>query len=185
MSPLSPEAREAILAILESEDVRALINPEVTSLLTESPNPLFHTQDLWAGLKNFGTFAVDSDRIFIRPGLIDFEAFAGMIGRIGSFYAAYGPADDPALGVLLEGAPRLDLGVDGEVAHALEDALDGRREGDREEGGRALVDAEHDRGGVDPAPHAGASYPAAVAAAAGRARGGSPAAPSMPPQTSS
>jgi hypothetical protein len=86
-------ALDAINTILESEDLRDLVNPEVLELLNNSPDTLFHLQDLWASLQNFGTFAVDSDRIFVRPGFVSFEALAEKFGRIGSFYAGYGAQD--------------------------------------------------------------------------------------------
>ncbi len=83
-------ALEALNTVLASEDLRDLVNPEVLELLDSSPDTLFHLEDLWAALQNFGAFAVDSDRIFVRPGFVSFEALGEKFGRIGSFYAGYG-----------------------------------------------------------------------------------------------
>ena len=90
------EAREALLALLDSEDIRDLINQELVALLTNSPDPEFHVQEVWNMLSGFGSFEANDPRIFVLPGVIDFEALAGKLGRIGSFYAAYGPADGAA-----------------------------------------------------------------------------------------
>jgi hypothetical protein len=86
-------ARTAMLEILASDDLRELINPELVTLVEESPDPEFHIRDILDGVKKLGAFSVDSDRIFIRPGLISFESLADKLGRAGSFYAGYGPAD--------------------------------------------------------------------------------------------
>lgn len=89
-------ARDALMTLLGSEDLRALINPELLALLAQSPDPDYHVKDLWGALSSFGSFSTDSDLIFVRPGLISFEALAARLGRMGSFYAAYGPADADA-----------------------------------------------------------------------------------------
>ena len=90
------QARDALRTILSSDELRALVNPEVLALLSDSPDASFHVDDLYSAVSGFGSFAVDSDRVLIRPGLLSFEAFAEKIGRIGSFYAAFGPADEVA-----------------------------------------------------------------------------------------
>lgn len=90
------EAREALLVILNSEDIQDLVNQELIALLTNSPDPEFHVQEVWGMLSGFGSFKADDPRIFVLPGVLDFHALAGKLGRIGSFYAAYGPADGDA-----------------------------------------------------------------------------------------
>lgn len=90
------EAREALLAVLGSDDIKDLINPELIALLTDSPDPEFHVQEVWGMLSGFGSFEANDPRIFVLPGVIDFRALAGKLGRIGSFYAAYGPEDGAA-----------------------------------------------------------------------------------------
>lgn len=89
-------AQQALLALLRSDDLKSLINPELIELITQSPDPAYHVQDTWSALSSFGSFATDSEMIFLRPGLLSFEALADKIGRIGSFYAAYGPEDAEA-----------------------------------------------------------------------------------------
>lgn len=86
-------AVEALRTILEADDIRALVNPEVIALLTSSPDPAFHARDIVDSLSNAASFSVDDPSVFVRPGIIDFTAFADLLGRIGSFYAALAPAD--------------------------------------------------------------------------------------------
>ena len=90
------EARDALVTIFESEDIRDLINEEVIDLLKNSPDPVYHVKDVWESIQNFGSFTVDSPLVFLRPGILDFDALADKIDRLASFYAAYGPADDAA-----------------------------------------------------------------------------------------
>ena len=95
-------ARTALLEILESDDLRELINPEIITLVAESPDPEFHVRDILDSAKKLGNFSVDSDLIFIRPGLISFESVADKLGRAGSFYAGYGPADNERMAAWLD-----------------------------------------------------------------------------------
>jgi hypothetical protein len=83
----------ALQEVLGSKDLAALINPEVLELLKSSPDPVAHAQDLVAALQMGLAFQVDSEKVFLRPGLIDFAALARKLGRVGSFYAGYGPHD--------------------------------------------------------------------------------------------
>ena len=90
----NPEAaRKALTDLLESEDLRDLINPELVETLANSPDPSFHVDDFVGMAKQFGSFETTDPSILIRPGLVDFEAAAEKLGRVGSFYAAYEPVD--------------------------------------------------------------------------------------------
>lgn len=95
-------ARRAVLDVLESQDLRELINPEIIQLVEQSPDPEFHIRDILESAKKLGNFSVDSDLIFIRPGLISFESVADKLGRAGSFYAGYGPADNERMNAWLD-----------------------------------------------------------------------------------
>lgn len=88
---------EALIAILESDEVLPLINAEVLSLLSESPDPVFHARDIVGALQNAANFNAEDPSIFVRPGLVSFETFARRLGRIGSFFAAYEPVDRSAM----------------------------------------------------------------------------------------
>jgi hypothetical protein len=90
-------AREALLDLLTSDDLGALINDELVELVTSSPDPAFHVRDIVAALASFGAFEVDSTMVFVRPGALDFPALAELLGRIADFYAGYGPLDEVAM----------------------------------------------------------------------------------------
>jgi hypothetical protein len=95
-------AAQALSSVLESSDLRALINPEVTDLLANSTSPEFHVRDIYGSVVALGDFMVDSDRIFIRPGVIDFRSLGRLVGRMASFYAGYEPADAAAMAAFLD-----------------------------------------------------------------------------------
>lgn len=114
------QARDALADILGSDDLRALVNPEVLELLAESPDASYHLQDLWSSISSFGSFAVDSDAILIRPGLLDWGAFAEKIGRVGSFYAGYGPADAEAWQAFFDGCAEQGRGKNWREIAALD-----------------------------------------------------------------
>lgn len=94
-------ARDALVALFESEEIADLINPEALSLITESPDSFFHAQEMYNALVSFGSFAAGDDIILIRPGIINFAGLAEKVGRIGSFYAGYGAADGAAWEALM------------------------------------------------------------------------------------
>lgn len=87
-------AREALLAILESDELGPLVNPELLELLTSSPDPEMHVRDIAGAIGSLGSFAAPTALELVRPGVIDFERFADLIGRIAGFYAGYGSAYD-------------------------------------------------------------------------------------------
>ncbi|MEM9692394.1 MAG: hypothetical protein AAGA56_07605 [Myxococcota bacterium] len=86
-------AREALETILESPDLRDVVNPEMVDLLRNSPNPAYHVRDLVEMAQSFGSFDAVDPSILIRPGLVDFEAAGAKVGRVGSFFAGYEPVD--------------------------------------------------------------------------------------------
>lgn len=108
-----PEAGiEALRALLESPDLRDLINPEVLALIAESPDPVFHARDIVASLAAAASFSVTDETLFVRPGVITFEGVADKLGRVGSFYAGYGPADDDATEAFLAACAEPARGLD-------------------------------------------------------------------------
>lgn len=97
------EAREAMLRVLQSEDLRMLVNPEVLALLQGSPDANFHVKDIWASVASFGSFKVDSAMVLLRPGVLSFDGVTSLIGRIGDFYAGYGfDANDASWSAFLD-----------------------------------------------------------------------------------
>ncbi len=92
----------ALRAILESPELRDLINEEVLEVLAQSPDPVHHARDIIAALQAGLRFEPDGPGVFVRPGIIDFAAFAERVGRIGTFYAAYPPVDGSAMANFLD-----------------------------------------------------------------------------------
>jgi hypothetical protein len=105
-------ARDALLELLQSEDLRDLVNQEVLDVLLHSPDPEFHVRDIVGALTSFGDFRSDDPAILVRPGVLDFEAFAEKIGRIGSFYAGEGPLDDAAMQAFMTDCAEAGRGLD-------------------------------------------------------------------------
>jgi len=50
------QGREALQTLLESPEVADLVNDEVLDLISNSPNALFHAQQVWEHLSGFGSF---------------------------------------------------------------------------------------------------------------------------------
>jgi len=88
-----PQARAALVKLLSSQDLRDLINPDLLSFLNEAKNPTYAARQVADAITNFGNWAVTDDALFFRPSLFNFKLLARKIGRIGNFYASYGPAD--------------------------------------------------------------------------------------------
>ena len=89
-----PDPSEGVAALIRLlRDLGPLINPEVIELLATSPDPVFHATDIIDGLQKGLQFIVDDPAVFVRTSIINFDAFASLIGVYGSFYAGYGPAD--------------------------------------------------------------------------------------------
>ncbi|MEM9188088.1 MAG: hypothetical protein AAGF12_02840 [Myxococcota bacterium] len=109
----------ALQTILESETFAGLINPEVIALLESSPDPVFHARDIVQALASAAEFNADDPVIFVRPGVISFETFADRIGRVGSFYAGYAPADAAAMDQFLADCASESRGLTWAEAAAL------------------------------------------------------------------
>lgn len=89
--PVPQEGVDALTRLLQ--DLGPLINPEVIQLLLTSPDPVFHATDIIDGLQKGLSFQVDDPKVFLRTSVVQFDAFATLLGEYGSFYASYGPAD--------------------------------------------------------------------------------------------
>jgi hypothetical protein len=113
-------AREALLAILESDELAPLINPELLQLLAGSPDPEMHVKDIAGAIASMGSFAAPTALELVRPGVIDFESFADLIGRIASFYAGVGAYDQDGMEALLGACAARSRGMVWSQAAALE-----------------------------------------------------------------
>lgn len=102
----------ALRSILESDDLRDLINPEAIELLQSSPNPVRHAQDMVEIAKAGVAFNAEDPRIFITPGLIDFDSFVDRLGRVGGYLAGDAPVHPAAMGDLLDACAAPSVGLD-------------------------------------------------------------------------
>lgn len=101
---------EAVSQILNSSDLKAIINPEfihyigktqkIMEMGQKTSNPgltataNYRSNEIKNAIKNFGKFSAQSDlTLFFRPGIISFEKFSELIGRMANFYALYGLED--------------------------------------------------------------------------------------------
>lgn len=80
------EAVRSALTLLQSRDLRELINGEVLDLIISFKGIAF-AKDIIGALKAAAAFEPGDHHMFIRPGVIDFEAFGRKLGRLASFYA--------------------------------------------------------------------------------------------------
>ncbi|MEM7325652.1 MAG: hypothetical protein AAF531_21375 [Actinomycetota bacterium] len=111
------EGVEALQRILR--DLGPLINTELIELLATSPDPVFHARDIIDGLQKGLQFVVDDPAVFLRTSVVDFDAFATLLGVYGSFYASYGPADRAGVRALLDTCVDQSVGLTWEQTAAL------------------------------------------------------------------
>lgn len=100
-------------------DLGPLINPELIELLATSPDPVFHATDIVDGLTKGVNFQVDDPRVFLRTSVVNFDAFASLLGSYGSFYAAYGPADRAGFSSWLDACAEPAVGLNWSDTAAL------------------------------------------------------------------
>ncbi len=82
-----------------------LVNPELLEMLAVTDPTLlaYNEHEVVASIKEVGAWSIDDNRLFFRPGLVDFDAAAGTtFARLGDFYAGYGPADVAAMKTFLD-----------------------------------------------------------------------------------
>ena len=91
-APVDPQQALNHLRSLLNKELAGLVNPEFVAFLANPSTPpawrLSEAQEL---INTFGKFSSSDPKILVRPGLINFNKFSEIIGRIGSFYASYAP----------------------------------------------------------------------------------------------
>jgi hypothetical protein len=93
---LSPDALERL---------GILVNPDLLDMLavTDSTLLAYNENEVLASIEEFGNWTITDNRLFFRPGLVDFDAAAGStFARLGDFYAGYGPSDVGAMKTFLD-----------------------------------------------------------------------------------
>jgi len=106
------QAVDDLIAILESnQDAASIINQEVIDLLKDSPDPVYHANDILEA--SSGSFAVAGDPlVFIRPYLLSFAKAAELVDIAGSFYNGFDPIDTAGLETLLERCAAKSVGME-------------------------------------------------------------------------
>lgn len=107
--PAPEEGVDALLRLLR--DLGPLINPELFELFATSPDPVFHATDIIEGLQKGLQFIVDDPKVFLRTSVINFDAFATLVGIYGSFYAGYGPSNSDGMRAWLGACARPGIGL--------------------------------------------------------------------------
>ncbi len=98
----SIEAAKRLQEVLSVPEVRAIVNPEVFAMLADAQHLSFNVNEIKASITQLGAFSVDDNRLFFRAGVLAWPALAKMFGRVGDFYAGYGPSDTTAMSTWLD-----------------------------------------------------------------------------------
>ena len=104
------EGIDAFLDLLR--DLGDIVNPELIVLIQNSPDPLFHITDIIQATQDGLSFMVNDTLVFVRPGLLNWNQLAKLFGRLGSFYAGYGPYDSSAVQGFLDACAVPSLNLD-------------------------------------------------------------------------
>lgn len=98
----SAEAAKRLKEVLSVPEVRAIVNPEVFTMLADAKHLSFNVNEIKTSIAQLGAFSVDDNRLFFRTGVLAWPALASMFGRVGDFYAGYGPSDKPGMTAWLD-----------------------------------------------------------------------------------
>jgi hypothetical protein len=81
------KAASELKAVLSIPEVKTLVNPEAFTMLTDVTHLSFNVKELYTSLVTLGAFSVDDNRLFFRPGILNWDGLADLFGRVGDFYA--------------------------------------------------------------------------------------------------
>jgi hypothetical protein len=98
----SVEAAKRLNEVLSVPEVRSIVNPEIFTMLADVDHLSFNVNEIKTSISQLGAFKVDDNRLFFRSGVLAWPALATLFGRIGDFYAGYGPADKTAMSAWLD-----------------------------------------------------------------------------------
>ncbi len=76
-----------IKKILENDDLKALVNPDVFEMLKDTEHLSFNVKEIVASVQTITAFSAVENRIFFRTGVINFVDLANKMGRVADFYA--------------------------------------------------------------------------------------------------
>lgn len=98
----SVEAAKRLKEVLSVPEVRAIVNPEIFAMLADTEHLAFNVNEIKTTIGQLGAFSVDDNRLFFRTGVLAWPALAQLFGRVGDFYAGYGPADEAGMSAWLD-----------------------------------------------------------------------------------
>ncbi len=101
-SEQATEAAKRLKEILAVPELKSIVNPEIFTMLADEPHLAFNVNEIKTSITQLGAFSVDDNRLFFRTGVLAWPALAKMFGRVGDFYAGYGPSDDAGMGAWLD-----------------------------------------------------------------------------------
>jgi hypothetical protein len=96
------EAARRLQEVLSVPEVRAIVNPEVFTMLADVAHLEFNVNEIKTSISQLGAFSVDDNRLFFRSGVLNWPALAQLFGRVGDFYAGYGPSDKAGMSAWLD-----------------------------------------------------------------------------------
>ena len=81
--------------ILSSPEIRGLINPEILGMLANASQPGYkdyqtRVDEVKKAAKSLTDLDASDPDVFFRPGLLNFNHFTDMVGRVGDFYSGRG-----------------------------------------------------------------------------------------------
>jgi len=96
------EAAKRLREVLSIPEVRGIVNPEAMKMLSDPTNLTFNVNEIKTSIITLGAFSVDDNRLFFRTGILNWPALAQYFGRIGDFYAGYGPSNKEGMRAFLD-----------------------------------------------------------------------------------
>ena len=75
----SVEAAKRLKEVLSVPEVRAIVNPEVFTMLADVPHLAFNVNEIKTSITQLGAFSVDDNRLFFRSGVLNWPALASAL----------------------------------------------------------------------------------------------------------
>ncbi|MFO0676700.1 MAG: hypothetical protein U0169_09205 [Polyangiaceae bacterium] len=104
------KAAAEITKILGSDDIKALVNPEVFTMVTDTAHLEFNVKEVVASVKTITAFSAVENRIFFRTGVISFADLAEKMGRVADFYAGRATTDTAGMKKFLDACAKNAVG---------------------------------------------------------------------------
>lgn len=98
----APEAAKRLKEVLSIPEVRGVVNPEALKMLSDPAHLTFNVNEIKTSIVTLGAFSVDDNRLFFRTGILNWPALAQYFGRVGDFYAGYGPSNNDGMRAWLD-----------------------------------------------------------------------------------